>query len=287
MSRKAQSMADSITQPDTNDTQEPGGLITRLDEQLAQNTPQVAATGNSMPAAKIIWTPRFIVIFSLFLVIGLSADSLLTQGWANHYYPSAWVTLGHLVLAFGFLVAIIAITRSWWVRLGSIFGCFWVIFIGINTLLSFYTLDPASPLPAYLNAAICSALLGCYICLSSARTPLTAWDTWFFRMVLIAGICTITLVYFITPAASRSLSALESDIAALGLILCVLVWWLRPSCWKIQPCPTLLFGLTPAFILLLSIPGIWNGESNFYVGQLSLLCFLLGTIRLLKCEIRN
>jgi hypothetical protein len=283
-------MADSITQPETNHTHEPGELITRPDEQPAlpaQNTPEVAATGNSTPPTNVIWTPRFIVIFFLFLVIGLSADSLFTQGWENHYYPSAWILLGQLVLVFALLVAIIVVTRSWWVRLGGIFGCLWVIFLGINTLLSFYTLDPASPLPAYSNAAICSALLGCYICLSTARTLLTAWDTWFFRVVLIVGISAIALVYFITPAASRSLSALASDIAALALILCVLVWWLRPSCWKMQPCPTLLFGLTPAFTLLLSIPGMWNAATDLYFGLLSLLCFLLGTIRLLKCEIRN
>jgi hypothetical protein len=280
-------MADSITQPGTNDIKESADPIISLDEQLTQNTQLVAATGNSTPAANVIWTPRFIVIFALSLVIGLSADSLLTQGWANHYYSSAWVALGHLILAFGLLVVIIFVTRSWWVRLGGLFGCLWAIFASINIILSFYTLDPASPLPAYSNAAICSALLACYICLSVERTPFTAWDTWFFRLVIIVGACAVALAYFITPEESRSLGTLESDIAALGLVLCILVWWIRPSCWKIQPGPTLLFGLTPTISLLLSIPGIWNGQSNFYFGQLSFLCFILGTIRLLKCEIRN
>src|SRR5712692_2465434 len=129
MSRRAEPMADSITQPETNDTQEPGELITRLDEQPvqavqsaqpAQNTQEVATTGNSTPPTNIIWTPRFIVIFFLFLVIGLSADSLFTQGWENHYYPSGLVTLGQLALVFALLVATIGVARSWWVRLGGI-----------------------------------------------------------------------------------------------------------------------------------------------------------------------
>src|SRR5216683_5144497 len=139
-------MEDSITQPGTNDTKEPDDPTRRPDGQLPRNTQQGAATGNSTPTASIIWTPRFIVIFALFLTIGLSADSLLTQGWADHFYASAWVTLGHLVLAFGLLVATIVVTRSWWVRLGGFFGCLWVIFRSINILISFYTLDPASPL---------------------------------------------------------------------------------------------------------------------------------------------
>src|SRR5260221_10758856 len=40
----------------------------------------------------------------------------------------------------------------------------------------------------------------------------------------------------------RSLKALENSIATIALILCILVWWLRPTSWKTQPGPTLLFG---------------------------------------------
>src|SRR5690349_13512891 len=55
----------------------------------------------------IIWTPRFIVIFALTLVVGLSVASLATQGWDNHYYQPGWILLGNTAILFAIWVAIV------------------------------------------------------------------------------------------------------------------------------------------------------------------------------------
>ena len=49
----------------------------------------------------IIWTPRFIVIFALLLVVGLGGASLLTQGWLNSYYQAPVPELLFDIFAFG------------------------------------------------------------------------------------------------------------------------------------------------------------------------------------------
>ncbi len=279
-------MADGVTQPGTGATEASNVTTNRLDEQDIDKTQQqltTTADSSTIPPT-VIWTPRFLVVFALTLTMGLSAESLLTQGWASHYYAGQWVLLAHVTLIFACFIAIILTTRSWWIRVGSIFGCTWAIFTSINLVVSFYKLDPASPVPAYLNAIICCALLGAYICLSIEHTQLTAWDTWFFRFALIIGICGVLLAYFTKPAVVRSLSIIESAAAAIGLVFCVLVWWLRPSCWKTQPGPTFLFGLTPGIILLLSIPSLGRGTTNLFLSQVALLSLLLATLRILQSE---
>lgn len=46
---------------------------------------------------RVIWTPRFIVIFALILVVGLSADSLLVQARDNGYLAGNGILLAHLI----------------------------------------------------------------------------------------------------------------------------------------------------------------------------------------------
>lgn len=285
---KAHHMTEGITQHDTSNNKETEEVNTGLDQKEENQTRQLAVSTTS---ATIIWTPRFIVLFALVLVIGLSVASLLTQVWSSHLIQAPWLLLFHLLLLFTCLLATTIITRSRWIRMGGIFGSIWIIFTGINSFLPLFvpisTLYLGSPVPSLLNATISSALFGTSICLSIERTLLTKWDIWFFRLALIGSISAILLIYFITPAENRSLNAFESDVAALALVLSLFVWWARPSCWKVQPGLTLLFGLLPAIELLLSIPSIGTGSTNFYLTQVSLLCCLLGFIRLLQGELRR
>ncbi|TMD59439.1 MAG: hypothetical protein E6I91_20320 [Chloroflexi bacterium] len=281
-------MTESITQQDTSNNKEAEVVNTGLDQKEENQTRQFAV---SLTSATVIWTPRFIVLFALALVIGLSVDSLLTQVWSSRLIRAPWILLFHLLLLFTCLIATTIISRSRWIRMGGVFGSIWIIFTGVNSFLPLFvrisTLELGSPIPSLLNATISSALLGAFICLSIEHTLLTKWDIWFFRLALIGSTCAILLIYFITPSANHSLNVFESDVAALALVLSLLVWWARPTCWKVQPCPTLLFGLVPAIELLLSIPSIGKGTTNFYLTQVSLLCFLLGFIRLLQGELRR
>jgi hypothetical protein len=282
-------MADGVTQPGSGATEAADETTNRVDEEERAKTPQQLATSSDSftTPSTVIWTPRFMVIFALTLTMGLSAESVLTQGWTSHYYAGQWVLMGHVAVIFACFIAIMIVTRSWWLRVGTIFGCIWAIFTGINLVVSFYQLDPGSPIPAYLNAIISCALLGAYICLSTERTPFTAWDSWFFRFALIIGAGSVLLSYFIKPLVERSVSIIESAAAAIAVIFCVLVWWLRPSCWKTQPGPTFLFGVMPAFILLLSIPSLGRGATNLYLSQVALLAVILGSMRILQGELRR
>lgn len=273
-------MAESIARPDTN-------VTSNSDEQKVNATqhdvdkPGVAVTASTT----VIWTPRFIVIFMLTLVLALSLESMLTEGWTNHIIDAAWVLLAHAACITGCMLATMFTTRSWWIRSGGIFVCIWAISTSFNQFLSPLTLDPTSPIPAYVNAIISSALLGSYICLSLERTPYTAWDTWFFRIALIIVICIVGIIFFVTLATRGPLSTVESGIAALGAVFAILVWWLRPSCWRTQPGPTFLFGLTPTITLVLTLTSLGHGPTNFFLSQVALLTFLLAIIRMLQGEL--
>jgi len=286
-------MADSIVQPGTNDankqedSSELGKEHIALDQKVELPGLAPVLTPAMSTPSMVIWTPRFIVLFTLMLAAGLTIDSMFVQGWANHLIVAAWVLLGHVVVATGCLLGIIVVTRSRWIRLGSIFGCAWAIFTGINLLWTPTMLGPTSPIPAYMNAAISSALLGSYICFSLEQTPLSRWDGWFFSIALLVSLCVLFLSYVLMPIDSRSLAAVGSGIAATCLILNMLVWWLRPSCWKTQPGATFLLGVMPAIFLLLAIPSVGRGQTNFYLSQVAYLAFLLGVVRVLQGEMRK
>lgn len=272
-------MAESIAQPDTEDTEGSDKQVGNATQHAVGN-PEATAT-----VAAVIWTPRFIVVFALILVLGLSLESILTQAWTNHFIHALWVILAHIACIVGCVLALIVATRSWWIRIGGIFACIWGVFTVFNQFLGLSTLTPTSPVPAYVNAAICSALLGSYICFSLERTAHTAWDTWFFRIALITGVCIVGTIFLVTLATQGPLSTIESGIAALGLVFAVLVWWLRPSCWQTQPGPTFLFGLTPMITLLLTLTGLGHGSTNFFLSQVALLTFLLAITRTLQGEL--
>ncbi len=290
-------MAESITGSDTDSTKELDG--TTLDADDAEQTASPSSTATSM----IIWTPRFIAIFFLTLVIGLSAESLLTEGWLNWWYIGAWILEAHVVLVLGCLIAILIFTRSWWVRLGCIFGFMWSVFMAVDILIDLQHIDPDSLILAYVNAAMSIALLGSFLCFSIYRMPFRAWDSWFFRLATIFGACIVAFIYFF-PSNDHSLRTLVYSVALTALLLCLLTWLVRPSCWKTQPGLTFLFGAMPAILLLLTLynrvmtnyflyeivvysPRGTHAESNFFFTQVALLSLFLGTMRLLQCEIGN
>src|SRR5690348_10739182 len=161
-------MAESAAQQGADSTEEPGG--TTLENQPSgtngtEQTPSSTATTTST----IIWTPRFIAIFFLTLVAGLSAESLLTQGWLNDWYIGAWILEAHIVLVLACLIAILTFARSWWVRLGCIFGFIWAIFMAVELLINLRQIDPDSLILAYVDAAMSIALLGSFLCFSIYR----------------------------------------------------------------------------------------------------------------------
>lgn len=224
------------------------------------------------------------VTFALVLVLGLSVESVLTKGMLSGYYPGGWVLLAHVVVVLGYWILIVVRARSWWIRTGGIFVCIWALFTSVHLILDLRAVDPTSAIITHLNAASASALLGSSICLSLDRTPLQRWDVWFFRYALIVSGCAVALVYFLMPAIDRSLNVLESTMTATVLLLCLCVWWIRPSCWKTRPGPTLLFGIAAALLLLLSISTIAKAETVFFLSQVVFLCIILGAMRILQCE---
>ena len=297
-------MADGAVQPDIDHMNEPENTTSKNTTLNEVETPPVALS-DSRPV--VIWTPRFIVIFALTLVLGLSTESLLTEEWLAGFYTGQWVFQAHVIFNCLCWLALSILARSSWIRIGGIFGCIWALFLTWNIALSTLHSDPSSPVLAHVNAATCIALLGSYICLSINRTPFSRLDAWFFGLAPIAAIIAVAFIFLLAPAFDRSLSTLESAIATTALVLSLLVWWIRPTSWKAQPGPAFLFGCVPLILLLLAIPNMGfpssnfflphivlypnpnlsTNEANFFFSQLALLCLLLGTMRLIFCEVRN
>ncbi|HVB20949.1 MAG TPA: hypothetical protein VNG51_03275 [Ktedonobacteraceae bacterium] len=287
-------MAESVTQhgTDHSDNDEPEAvrneqatdeLVAGLDEQ----TEQLGATPPETIAierGKVVWTPKFIILFALTLAIGLSADSVLTQGWVDGFYRAIWVLFGNLALLLGLWIGAAVIARSWWVRMGAIFGCVWALFSIINLVTMLFNFDLRTAVPAYLNATFSCALLGAYICFSTAYCELRRWDIWCFRLAMLIGFVFI-LVGLLFPSSSASIPAvLATDIGTIAAILSILVWWVRPSCWRTHAGLTFFFGASPAIALLLSLPNITNARVNFFLTQVSLLCLILALMRIIQSE---
>ncbi len=235
----------------------------------------------------IIWTPRFIVIFALTLTVGLSLASLFTQGWDNHYYQPGWILLGDTAIIFGIWIAVVLRARLQWARIGGIFACIWAVFTGINFIANLLMVSSDLAVIAYLNAMTNLALFGCYVVFSTNRIPFQRWDRWFLRIAPILGVLLALPGFFFPPIHVGGLPNLASSTSAVALYLSIATWWLRPSCWKAQPGSAFLLGMAPLLLLMLAIPHAFNGSSNFFFLQISLLCSLLGAMRILQGEIRQ
>ena len=232
-------------------------------------------------------------------MLGLSAESLLAQGWSASLFHGEWIILTQVILgALGWL-GLGSVTRSRWIRVGSVFGGLASIFMLLNIFLHLQGLHPSAPLQSYINVATCMALLGAYIGISSKNTLLSAWDTWLFFLVPILSATGVALTYYLTPQASILTS--ENALATAALIASCLFWWFRPSCWKKRPGPTFLFGLVPVILLALGAANLslhtffllqvtWPGTSvggninNFFFAQVVQLCLVLGCMRMIKGE---
>ncbi len=251
---------------------------------------------------QIIWTPRFIIVFTLTLIFGLSIASLLTQGWLDGYYSGLWIFQAYVIIVFLSWLTLLIVTHSSWIRTASIFGIICAIFMTASIAIFSFNSDLALSVHALVNAATCIALLGSYLCLSIENRPISRLDISIFGLAPIIAFIVVTFIYFLTPPIERSLITLENAIAATALVLSILILWLRPALWKFQPGPTFLFGSVPlilliralfdkvfspsnfflAYVLGRPLPYLHTNESNFFFSQLSLLLLFLGVIRLIQ-----
>src|SRR5579863_6481395 len=103
-------MADSAIQPeiqpdDTNDsvaTTDRKEADTTILEAGVQPSPDTT-TSEIAPAvvATVIWTPTFIVVFAMMMIVGLSAESIFNQAWASSVIDLKWVLLIHVAVILG------------------------------------------------------------------------------------------------------------------------------------------------------------------------------------------
>jgi hypothetical protein len=294
-------MAESVTQQGTDHTEKPKpGLTTQESKPTGEHSSSIDAAPT--PQTGGIWTPFFMVTFAAILVLGLSAEALFAEGWMVHFYAGQWIMQAHVIIVGIVWLALTVLARSDWVRIGGIFGCIWAIFMSIDITIISVSSNQASPLIPHVNAALCIALLGAYICLSMDQIPFHRWDALFFGIAPTGGILAVALAYFLSPADARPLGLFEGYVAMTALVLSTLVWWLRPSCWKAQPGPTFFFGIAPLILLLLAIPNIGFNPSNFFLAlvvlgpsattaiiqanfffsEVVLLCLTLGAMRILR-----
>jgi hypothetical protein len=298
-------MAEGAIQPDINHENDPENTVSANTTVNVEEVPR-EALASSRPT--VIWTPSFIVIFALTFVFGLSAEGLLAQGWINSYYTGQWIFQVHVILISLCWLAMLILARSKWIRIGSIFGCIWALFMTLNITIIALHANSTSSVLIHVNAATCIALLGAYLCLSIDKTPLSRLDAWFFGLAPIVGSIAVAIIYYMTPAHVRSLNTLENAIATVALVLSLLVWWIRPTSWKTHPGPAFLFGSVPILLLLLAISNPigfvrfnmsnfflshvvlyaspLTDEAHFFYAQVALLCLLLGAMRVLQHERR-
>ena len=245
----------------------------------------IQALDRSSEERLVIWTPTFIALFALTLVVGLSLTTILIQGWLNGHYSDKSVLLASMPLLFCTWIAVLIKARLAWVRAGATFGCFWSLFTAGNFWL--LIVDPQSASAIQMNIAADSALLGTFICLSLAHTLFHGWDTWFFRLLALLAIIILGASYLHSFKEADALYRVESTGGTLLLYLCSAVWLLRPSCWQNQPGPAFLFGVAPLIILLFVLSDSVGREQIFFFQQIFLLCILLGTLRILQGELRH
>ncbi len=277
-------MPESITQAD-QDYSENAVQLDHTEENIVASSE--ASPALSSEATLVIWTPGFILLFAAILVVGLSDASMLTQGMVNGgLYPAGAVLCGYSIVLLGFWIALIRSTHSFWLHVGGIFGCVWSVFASIGFILSTLPLAPTAPILVHLSVATDSAFLAAFTCLSVARTPFRHWDSWFFALALPFAACVVALIYTFLPAPWHTISSLETVVALTLLGLGTLTWWLRPSCWRVQPGPTFLLGVAPLLQVLVAIPGLPTPGDQLFFSQVALLMLLLGILRLIQSERR-
>src|SRR5215469_2025196 len=107
-------MAEGAIKPEIEDSQQ-----SELIDTTSGNTTQVEVNlqvDTKVSRTQIIWTPRFILIFALTLIIGLSIASLLTQGWLDAFYSGLWIFQVYVIFVFLGWIALLIFTHSSWIR---------------------------------------------------------------------------------------------------------------------------------------------------------------------------
>jgi len=257
------------------------------EENIENIEPTTGTVSQGQPL--IIWTPGFILRFVLVLVIGLSVAGLLTEGWVNESYPAEWSELIYTTFAFACWFAVLLSAYSIWVRLGAVLSIIWTAFMGlhfgITLLIPLTQTNQSYTVIAHVVAATDITLLGSYLCLSIAYTVFRNWDTWFFRLSPIAAGVGIVVAYRFAPVPlQHSLRGLENSTAGIALALCICIWWLRPSCWKVQPGPAFLLGIIPLLQLFFSLPHSYTGGEPLFFTLVVLLLSALAAMRILQRE---
>ena len=278
-------MADFVTQSENSSPSTSAMTVEETQKGSIQSIGDKADT--IQVSASVIWTPRFIVLFFLTLVIGLSAESLLTQGWLNGAYRAEWVLLAHALFILTCLIAVIIQSHSLWMRMGCIFGCIWAVFTGASNVITLLGISGRSIIILQLQAAMACALFAMYICFSTHRIQFRRWDSIFFWLSPPVGGAAVALLYVLARTDPYHTRVLVNATITVLLWLCVAIWWIRPSCWRSQPCITFLFGIAPLLILLLPQLNTGDHSTYFFLSQVLLLCILLGIMRVRQGEIRH
>lgn len=229
----------------------------------------------------IIWTPRFIISFTLLLILGLSGATMLTNGMLNGYYAPGLILLLWTLGGGACLFFLSVRARSFWVRLGGGIGCLWSVLSGLTCVLTLLPLTSQSTMLLYTATATSCVLLACYVCLSIAHVSWQRWDTMFFRTIP----ALLLLTGFAFLLRSHTWSSLTFVMLVALLILSIAIWWIRPSCWREQAGPALLFGLAPLTLLSQVLPDGINSEPGFFFAQVAFLCLILATLCLSRCEL--
>ena len=237
---------------------------------------------NTRKSPIVIWTPRFILLFVLTAITGLSAASILTEAWMNNHYHSSLILSGYVLVILITFIILTRFTHSMWMRLGTLFGYLWAIF----SLVTFFlpTTGLISLIRVQLLAAASSTLLGFYVCISTHRTPHRRWDTFLFWLAPPLGACILIIYVLFHPVSGEHLRGLVETATTILLVFGSGIWWLRPSCWRTQACSTFLFGLAPPIMIFVNY---WAGDAlgtRLFLSQLALLCILLGLLRVIQTE---
>ncbi len=278
-------MTEHSTQPENDYPKTVGTMLETAQDSDIQTVSGIAQ--EIQVSESIVWTPQFIMLFFLTLVVGLSVESLFTQGWLDGMFRAEWILLAHTLLILVCLLAIIIKGRSTWIRIGASFGCIWALFTTANHMATMLGVNALSGISAQFQAVIACALLGTYICISTYRLPFRRWDSIFFWLVPLLGVGAVIVLYAFSWANPHHIHMLMNAITTVLLSLCVATWWLRPSCWISQPCITFLFGAASLFLLLLPFIHSDNNGTPFFFSQVLLLCLLLGVMRVLQGELRS
>lgn len=287
----------STEQASTNEQQPPPAR--------ERSQPAAEPAGKDHDQGSIIWTPRFMLLFAFVLVAGLSAESLLTQGWLNSSYSGQWVFQVHVILIGIAWLVLLVRARSRWVFIGAIFGLAWTACMTADITIQAAIGDTHVDVMEQVNILVCLSWLGCSICLAIDRSLLRPWDAWLLGLLPVVGALASALLFLFSR--EYSLYSLERSIATVAIVFSAVVWFARPSRWRRAPGLSVLFGLIPVILLGMDAANGWYNsinfflarvvlypqqsigvrDTNFFFSQVALLCLLLGIMRLLKCELAN